>query len=389
MAQNVPGKLETAASPPPPTTAQIKADIAAAHKRQNQLKEEVNVSASSLSKEQVGELAERVAQEHEAAEGIGRSIEAARQAGTLDFNDYASLKSGASGVNSGLAYISEQTDRLAIVHLPAGERLGATLQAGVGAVGAIGGGAARGAGGLGTASRSMQAAGKFRGLAQRFKKPKPVPEKPAPHQEPAPPTPPKKTGAFVEPKKLPEQKVKCFHPYDKKKFKEMSPDQQKQYLKEYSDQLKRQQEAINNMTAAEYKAARDAFDKFGRNPAADAAQSAMRDSFSSSIRDSIRDSLVKGGMGSGAAKTAAAEQTKGLMSKLAALHEPDMVAGGWMKPTPEGLGRSDVNSSIGSSWNQDGRVKGMDQHAQQGIDSGNGNAKMNVKLEPCRGPGQR
>lgn len=39
----------------------------------------------------------------------------------------------------------------------------------------------------------------------------------------------------------------------------------------------------------------------------------------------------------------------------AAHQEREMVAGGWNTPVPSALGRSDVNSSIGSSWNQSGR----------------------------------
>jgi hypothetical protein len=81
--------------------------------------------------------------------------------------------------------------------------------------------------------------------------------------------------------------------------------------------------------------------------------------------------------------------TRALMDKLAALHEPDMVAGGWMQPDPKGMGRSDVNSSIGSSWNQGGRVSSMDSAADDAIANGRGDEKMNVKLEPCRGKGLR
>ncbi len=94
-------------------------------------------------------------------------------------------------------------------------------------------------------------------------------------------------------------------------------------------------------------------------------------------------------MGATQAKAEAASRTKDLMGKLAALHEPDMVAGGWMQPDPKGMGRADVNSSIGSSWNQNGRVETMDKAADDAIKSGRGNEKMNVKLEPCRGKGMK
>lgn len=184
-------------------------------------------------------------------------------------------------------------------------------------------------------------------------------------------------------------KVPCFHPFDKKKFNQMSPEDKKAYLKEMAEQLQRQQDGINNLTATQYKAARDAFQAVGRNPVADGAQAGYRSDFAAQVFDSIQGSLTRGGMGLGQAKTEAANRTKDLMGKLAALHDPDMVAGGWMQPGPMGMGRADVNSSIGASWNQDGRVSSMDAAADDAIRNGRGDEKMNVKLEPCRGKGKR
>lgn len=184
-------------------------------------------------------------------------------------------------------------------------------------------------------------------------------------------------------------KVPCFHPFDKKKFNQMSPEDKKAYLKEMAEQLQRQQEGINSLTATQYKAARDAFQAVGRNPMADGAQAGYRSDFAAQMFDSIQGSLTRGGMGLGQAKTEAANRTKDLMGKLAALHDPDMVAGGWMQPGPMGMGRADVNSSIGASWNQDGRVSSMDAAADDAIRNGRGDEKMNVKLEPCRGKGKR
>jgi uncharacterized Zn-binding protein involved in type VI secretion len=186
-----------------------------------------------------------------------------------------------------------------------------------------------------------------------------------------------------------EHKVPCFHPFDKKKFMKMSAEEQKAYLKEMAKQLERQQEQINNMTAAEYKAARDAFARSGRNPLADGAQASYREKFAQDVQESIRESLLEGGMGPAQAGAEAATRTKDVMSKLAALHEPDMVAGGWMQPEPKGMGRSDVNSSIGSSWNQEERVSSMDAAADDAIKNGRGDEKMNVRLKPCRGKGLR
>ena len=77
------------------------------------------------------------------------------------------------------------------------------------------------------------------------------------------------------------------------------------------------------------------------------------------------------------------------MDKLAALHEPDMVAGGWFDPDPTRLGPSDINSSIGGGWNQASRLKDMYAMVDEAIKSGQGGDKLNVKLEPCRGKGLR
>jgi filamentous hemagglutinin len=186
-----------------------------------------------------------------------------------------------------------------------------------------------------------------------------------------------------------EHKVPCFHPFDKKKFMRMSKDEQKAYLKEMATQLKRQEDAINSLSATEYKAARDAFAAVNRNPAADAAQEGFRARLAADIRKSIGKSLLKKGLSTTQARSEAVTRTEAVMNKLAALHDPDMVAGGWMHPDPTGMGRRDVNSSIGASWNQNDRVAGMDREANRAIENGRGDQKMNVKLEPCRGKGIR
>ena len=186
-----------------------------------------------------------------------------------------------------------------------------------------------------------------------------------------------------------EHKVPCFHPFDKKKFMRMSKSQQQAYLKEMVAQLKRQEGVINNLTATEFKAARDAFRAMNRNPAAADAQEHFRKKASLKIAASIRESLREGGMGPAKAEAEAMTRAEAVMSKLAALHDPDMVAGGWLQPNPTGLGRADVNSSIGGSWNQNDRVSGMDREAKMATEGGRGDQKMNVKLEPCRGKGIR
>jgi filamentous hemagglutinin len=186
-----------------------------------------------------------------------------------------------------------------------------------------------------------------------------------------------------------EHKVPCFHPFDKNKFIRLSKDDQKAYLKEMAAQLKRQEDAINSLSASKYKEARDLFATMNRNPSAAAAQTEFRDRVTADIKESIAASLRKGGMSAAKAKSQAATRAENVMSALAALHDPDMVAGGWMHSEPTRMGRADVNSSIGASWNQNDRVAGMDIEAEKAIKSGRGDQKMNVKLAPCRGRGIR
>jgi hypothetical protein len=187
-----------------------------------------------------------------------------------------------------------------------------------------------------------------------------------------------------------EHKVPCFHPFDKKKFIQMSKADQKAYLKEMAAQLKRQEDGINSLSAIQYRAARDAYGALGRHSAAAGAQAGVRDRIKADIKRSIFESLAgKRGLGPREADVRATAQAEEVMRKLAALHDPDMVAGGWMQQEPTGVGRADVNSSIGGSWNQNDRVSGMDREADRAIESGRGDQNMNVKLEPCRGKGMR
>ncbi|NUT62471.1 polymorphic toxin type 15 domain-containing protein [Herbaspirillum sp. C9C3] len=198
-------------------------------------------------------------------------------------------------------------------------------------------------------------------------------------------------------------KVPCFHPYDKKQFMRMSKEEQKAFLKEMAEQLRRQEEAINNLTASEYAMARDAFKKMNRNPAAGPAQDLERKSVLTRMTTRINTSQRKRGVSPEIAKTQAEIRAKKVMEALAVLHEPDMVAGGWMQHKTQNIGRADVNKSIGASWNQAytppgsrnsgqkplTRVQEMDREAKHAIDNGRGDQKMNVKLEPCRGKGMR
>lgn len=69
--------------------------------------------------------------------------------------------------------------------------------------------------------------------------------------------------------------------------------------------MRGQQDAINGLSANEFKAARDAYTAVGRNPVADAMQEATRGDFVEQVRSSMYDSLRQSGMGARDAMTAA------------------------------------------------------------------------------------
>ncbi|VAW61318.1 hypothetical protein MNBD_GAMMA09-715 [hydrothermal vent metagenome] len=197
----------------------------------------------------------------------------------------------------------------------------------------------------------------------------------------------KEKKASSKPAPLAQHKVPCFHPYDKAKFKGMSPDAKREYLDEYNKQLRRQQETINSMSVNDFKAAREAYAAEGRNPLADGMQGGMRKKFKKDINENIGHSILKNNPETSRleARELAKKQTSEIMKKLVALHEPDMVSGGYNQPNPKHMGRKDINESIGGSWNQGGRLAGIDDEVNKAVANKQGNGKMNLKLEVCRG----
>ncbi|ELS43227.1 polymorphic toxin type 15 domain-containing protein [Pseudomonas syringae] len=183
--------------------------------------------------------------------------------------------------------------------------------------------------------------------------------------------------------RLEELKIKDFNPYENPRFKEMSSVEKQKFLKNYSAQLKAQQDAINNMTAEEFKSARDSYKSFGRNPAADAMQRRMGKQLEREIAEKIQKTLVKKGVDIREAIIQAKARAKEVRSTVAALHEPDMVAGGWLNPNPVRMGDSSVNSSIGGSWSS--RLNALDDAVESAMLNGNGSAKLNVRLNVLRG----
>jgi osmotically-inducible protein OsmY len=207
-----------------------------------------------------------------------------------------------------------------------------------------------------------------------------------------------KQGAKFKPKKLLKRKPECFDPRKSKKYKKMNEAEQREYLREYARQLKRQEDSINNMSAKYFARARSKFNETkanslsndGRNPKAGMAQETYRRERAAEINDSIYESNIRRNpkIDPIVAESNATARTKEIMDSLGALHEPDMVAGGWYEPKPSALGHKGVNSAIGGSWGQKGRVKLIEDAANNAVARGGGSDIMNVELTICP-PGKK
>ena len=79
-------------------------------------------------------------------------------------------------------------------------------------------------------------------------------------------------------------------------------------------------------------------------------------------------------------ETEATRLAKSKMATLAALHNPDMIAGG--KDVVTAMGDKGVNSSIGSQWKT--RVSALDAAAKEVPPSARSTTKMNTNLRRCK-----
>jgi len=79
------------------------------------------------------------------------------------------------------------------------------------------------------------------------------------------------------------------------------------------------------------------------------------------------------------AKKISIEQAKETMSSLAALHNPDLIAGG-MDAIGD-FGDRQVNSSIGPQWKS--KIEALKTAAMSAAQGNNSSAHMNVRLHKC------
>ena len=180
----------------------------------------------------------------------------------------------------------------------------------------------------------------------------------------------------------------CFQPG--KALKQRFKDNPKKLESEFYKQLKGQQDGINKMSVGQYLENRQALTdlvkehghKKARKILTGAAQAKARDELLDKIKESAAESYRKSGKSSRAAEHLAEEKAKETLKELAALHDPDMIAGG--DDTIKRLGNKNVNSSLGSQWAKDGRVGGMDNAAKEALAEFGPDAQMNVELTRCK-----
>jgi hypothetical protein len=147
---------------------------------------------------------------------------------------------------------------------------------------------------------------------------------------------------------------------------------------EFKNQLKRQEDALNKMTVKEFKDARVLYLK-NKRKGTGKVQKEARIQYDKKLLRALTKEHRKTKSPLDAA-TDAKNETTARMENLAALHEPDMIAGG--KDIISDIGDRSVNSSIGSQWKN--RVRFIDDAISDISQIDGENTKMNVKLENCK-----
>lgn len=162
-------------------------------------------------------------------------------------------------------------------------------------------------------------------------------------------------------------------------------------LLEFERQILGQQAGMNKLTVDEFLANRDAYLKkladekamgkkhpSGRSTEGTKAQRDYRKKYEA---DRIKELRKNEKLSYDDAKARAQEEMKG----KAALHDPDQVAGG-PGTNITGLGDSDINSSIGSQWEKQGRIDKIDaqirEAAKNMTEEERKNTLLNVHLYP-------
>ena len=142
---------------------------------------------------------------------------------------------------------------------------------------------------------------------------------------------------------------------------------------EFERQLKGQQDGLNRLTVEEF--LENIANPAKRDPRI--AKIARKELYDK-LQERIQRDLMKT-MSAIEARKLSVKQAKETMSSLAALHNPDLIAGG--RDTISDFGDRQVNSSIGPQWKS--RVYGLKAAAEKASRSGVGSGLLNVKLHKC------
>jgi hypothetical protein len=161
------------------------------------------------------------------------------------------------------------------------------------------------------------------------------------------------------------------------------------HFPEFDRQLAGQETGLNAMTVADYLSGRDAFETrtVVRDP--NIARAARAD-YHTDLKRKFFNALRKQGLSGIEATAKAAEMATDQMRVLAALHNPDMVAGG--RDVIAGFGDRSINSRIGAQWKawtegngtKTTRLAELDKAAERVPESLRTTMKMNAKLERCK-----
>ena len=186
------------------------------------------------------------------------------------------------------------------------------------------------------------------------------------------PLPTRRQPEHPSPKKplgMPEHKVPCFNV--SKKHAEKIP--------EFDRQLTGQEKGLNDLSVDEYLRGREAFTAKNvvRDPKV-AAEARYR--LSSDMAADLQETLRLSGVPLEQARTLAMETVSQKMATFAALHNPDLFAGG--KDIISDFGDRRINSSIGPQWSS--RIGSLDAAAASVPENIRGATKINAKLERCK-----
>lgn len=168
---------------------------------------------------------------------------------------------------------------------------------------------------------------------------------------------------------MPEYKVPCFNARNLHDSK----------IREFDRQLGGQERGLNDLTVDEYLRGREAF-KAGEKVRDPGVAKRARENLARDLTQEITLELRSKEFSHREAHTLAMALTKEKMNTLAALHNPDLFAGG--KDVISDFGDRSVNASIGAQWRQ--RIDGLDAVASKVDLNSRATSSVNAKLERCK-----